>query len=506
MSMSYKQQLSDLDRDGSRSVTAQIVDVFAHAIERGELSAGDKLPPTRELAEVAAVNHLTAARAYRRLAEMGLVAGRVGSGTYVRGGASTGADPDRSPDDDSWQHYALPDDDSSAGDRVLADMMRAAQRSDGLPLSVGYPGAGLLPTDELAAITAEVFEAEGPRALQYDTAQGVAELREQLALLGGRRDCPDSADHIVVTAGARQGLTLVTRAVLRPGDAVACESPTFFGALEAIRAAGAEALPVPTDDDGLDTEALEALLRRHEIRLVFLQPQMHNPTGRDLSRDRAEHLIALSRRHGFFVFEDGVYADLRIEGSARPRLRSRAPERVIYVESFSKTLGGGLRLGWVAASGPVLERIAREKRRDDIHCVTLTQLAIARFLARGRYEDHLERAIPFHAERRDALVDAVVRELGAVASFVRPLGGGHMWVTLDEAVDERDLYEAAAEQGVDYVPGIAVMPERPRATHMRLSFSYLDPDELREAVRRLGVAVRAARRRSSAAPAALPLA
>lgn len=503
--MSYKKRLSDLEREGPRSVTAQIVDAFAEAIERGELSPGDKLPPTRELAEVAGVNHLTAARAYRRLAEMGLVAGRVGSGTYVRGAVAPAAAREGS-DDASWQHYALPDDDSTPGDRVLADMMRAAQHGEGLPLSVGYPGAKLLPADELAPITAEVFEAEGARTLQYDNAQGVAELRDQLALLGDRRGSAVAADEIVVTAGARQGLTLVNRAVLRPGDVVACESPTFFGALEAIRSAGGEALPVPTDEDGLDTEALEALLRRHEIRVVFLQPQMHNPTGRDLSEERAEHLLELSRRHGFFVFEDGVYSDLRIEGEARPRLRSRAPERVIYVESFSKTLGGGLRLGWVAASGPVLERIAREKRRDDIHCVTLTQLVMARFLARGGYEAHLERAIPFHAERRDALLDAVERELGAVASFVRPLGGGHMWVTLDEAVDERDLYEAAAAEGVDYVPGIATMPERPRTTHMRLTFSYLDPDELREAARRLGVAVRAARRPSRAAPAALPLA
>jgi len=504
--MSYKTRLSDLDRDGSRSVTAQIVDAFAAAIESGELSPGDKLPPTRELAEVAGVNHLTAARAYRRLAEMGLVAGRVGSGTYVRGGGAPAAAGDGSSDDASWQHYALPDDDSTAGDRVLAEMLRAAQHGEGLSLSVGYPGTKLLPTDELGAIAAEVFEAEGSRPLQYDTAQGVAELREQIALLGERRGSPGSAEEVVVTAGARQGLTLVTRAVLRPGDVVACESPTFFGAIEAIRAAGGEALPVPTDDEGLDTEALESLLRRHDIRLVFLQPQMHNPTGRDLSEERATHLIELSRRHGFFVFEDGVYADLRIEGSARPRLRSAAPDRVIYVDSFSKTLGGGLRLGWVAAAGPVLERIAREKRRDDIHCVTLTQLVIARFLAQGGYEAHLERAIPFHAERRDALVDAVERELGAVASFVRPLGGGHLWVTLDDAVDERDLYEAAAEQGVDYVPGIAMMPERPRSTHMRLTFSYLDPDELREAARRLGVAVRAARRPSRTAQSALPLA
>jgi 2-aminoadipate transaminase len=138
--------------------------------------------------------------------------------------------------------------------------------------------------------------------------------------------------------------------------------------------------------------------------------------------------------------------------------------------------------------------------------VTLTQLIVARFLARGSYEEHLSRAIPFHEERRDALLDAVERELGRVASFVRPLGGGHLWLTLDRPVDERDLYEAAAGEGVGYVPGGAMTPERPRATHMRLTFSFLDPDQLREGVRRLAVAVRAARRAARPARAALPLA
>jgi DNA-binding transcriptional MocR family regulator len=502
--MSYKQRLSDLDREGPSSVTAQIVDAFADAIERGELTPGEKLPPTRELAELAGVNHLTAARAYRRLAEKGLVSGRVGSGTYVRAAAPVLDQGDVG--DTGWQQYALPEDEPTYADRALADMLSAGQHDTGLSLSVGYPGNALLPARELGEIAAEVFESEGPRALQYDSAQGVIELLRELSRLSRRRGDDADADEILVTAGARQGLTVATRAVLRPGDTAACESPSFFGAIGAIRATGANALAVPTDDDGLDTDALEALLMQNEIRLLCLQPQMHNPTGRDLSEERAEHLLELARRHRFFVLEDGVYRDLRIEGEARPPLRARAPEHVIYVDSLSKTMGGGLRLGWVAARGPVAERIAREKRRDDIHCVTLTQLVIARFLARGGYEEHLERAVPFHAERRDALVETVDRELGPVASFVQPLGGGHMWVTLDEPLDERSLYEAAAQQGVDYVPGVAMVPEPPRATHMRLSFCYLDPDELREAAHRLGVAVRTARRGARAAPAAFPLA
>ena len=504
--MSYKARLFDIDRDASRSVTAQIVDAFAAAIESGELGAGEKLPPTRELAELAGVNHLTAARAYRRLAEMGLVAGRVGSGTYVRHAARPTPDAGEGGGDLSWQVLSLPEDRPTYGDRVLAEMMRSAERGEGLPLSVGYPSPKLLPVDSMRALAAEVFEQEGSRAMQYDNSQGVPELRAELAALMGRRGVVGDASEIVVAAGARQGLTLVTRATLSPGDVAACESPSFFGAIEAVRAVGAELVPVPTDDDGLDTDALEELLRRKEVRVVVVQPRLHNPTGRDLSPDRRAHLIELARRNRFFVLEDGVYGDLRIEGEPVTPLRAEAPEHVIYVESLSKTIGGGLRLGWVAASGPALDRIAREKRRDDIDCVTLTQLMIARFLAAGSYEEHLTRAIPFHAERRDALIDAVERELGPVASWMHPRGGGHLWVTLDDPLDERDLYEAAVREGVDFVPGGGMMPERPLETHMRLSFCYLDPDELSEGVRRLAAAVRAARRSVQPAGATLPLA
>lgn len=504
--MSYKERLFDIDRASAQSVTGQIVDAFAAAIESGELGAGEKLPPTRELAELARVNHLTAARAYRRLAEMGLVTGRVGSGTYVRQAAQAAPRPRGDGEaDPSWQLYALPEQRSTYGDRVLAEMMRSAERGERLSLSVGYPSPKLLPVTEMQRFTTAAFEEEGPRTMQYENSQGAPELRDQLSALMRRRGSGEGRDDIVVTSGALQGLTLVTRATLGPGDVAACESPSFFGGIESIRATGAEMLPVPTDQDGLDTGALERLLRRHEVRLVLLQPRLHNPTGRDLAPERRSHLIELARRHGFFVLEDSVYADLRIDGDPLPSLRSEAPEHVIYVDSLSKTMGGGLRLGWVAASGPVLDRILREKRGDDIHCVTLTQLAIARFLAAGAYEEHLGRAVPFHAERRDVLLDAIERELGTIASFTRPLGGGHMWVTLDEPLDERDLYEAATRNGVDFLPGGGMTPTRPLQTHMRLSYCYLDPQELREAARRLAVAVRETRRAELPTRASMPL-
>src|SRR5215218_8704215 len=167
--MSYKQRLFDLDREGSRSLTRQIVDAFAEAIAAGELGSGERLPPTRELAELAGVNHLTAARAYRRLAELGLVAGRVGSGTFVRAAAPVAGEPTRpgESDESAWQHYVLPEARETYGDRILVDMFSHGDAEDVIPLMVGYPSPELFPRERLAEISAEVLSEEGDRALQY---------------------------------------------------------------------------------------------------------------------------------------------------------------------------------------------------------------------------------------------------------------------------------------------------------------------------------------------------
>jgi 2-aminoadipate transaminase len=506
--MSYKEKLSDLDRDADVSLTQQIVDVFATAIAAGELAPGDRLPPTRAVAELAGVNHLTAARAYRKLADLGLVAGRVGSGTYVRSTAPVPAGEPEAERDTGWQLYALPEEIEVYGERVVSEMMRQAADPDLLPLSVGYPASSLYPTERIAQLAAEVMAEAGSEALQYTAIEGPPELREAIASHMGRRGAPEDPSAIISTTGARQALTLVARAVLRSGEVAVCESPSFFGVIDAVRATGARVLPVTFDEDGLDTDALEQVLRRHEVRLVAVQPRLNNPTGRDMSADRRAHLVELARRHGFFILEDGIYGDLRFDGEELPPLRAEAPEHVIYVDSVTKTVGGGLRLGWAVASGPVLERIAREKRLDDIHSVTLTQLIGARFLGSGDHERHLsDRAVPFYRDRRDALLDALEAELSPVATWVRPRGGGHLFLTLNEPLDERDLLEEAARQGVSFVPGAAMLPERPRRTHMRLSFGYLEPEQMREAVRRLGVAIRAVRRsRRPVAAASLPVA
>lgn len=496
--MSYKTRLIELRttdapgrRDGRSGVTAAIVEIFEGAIAEGELGPAAKLPPTRQLAELTGVNHLTAARAYRQLAESGLVSSKVGSGTFVRAAAAAIPGSDRVHDSIAWQRYVLPELDETYGDRVLSEMHGHVETEGLIPLSVGYPSERIFPIEEMREASRRVMAEQPERALQYSDVRGIRELAEQFAALAAAQGQTEDVEDIIITSGASQGLSVTMRAILRPGDVVACEDPSYMSVIRAIRSAGAKVQPVPVDRDGLDIDALESLLARTEIQALAIQPRLHNPTGRDLSPERRERLLRLVRRHGFFIVEDGIYGELRLDGEERHSLRADAPAHVIYTDSLSKTVGGGLRAGWVAASGPVRERIVAEKRSDDIHSPVLSQLVAATYLESGAYPEQLERARQHYRRGRDALLESIDRHLGSSASYLEPLGGGHVWVSLDSSVSEHDLVDEARRHGVAYAPGGAMSIDRSPDLSLRLSYSYLDAAELDEGVRRIASSLRA---------------
>jgi len=484
--------MTDIDREGPVSVTQQLADRFAAAIESNELAPGDKLPPTRALATEAGINHLTAARVYKRLAEDGFVTAAVGRGTFVRS-LTPSAEVEHG---DDWQRLALPDRSPSYSEEALADAFAFANDREVISLATGWPSPDLYPTEALTQITHEVVDEVGVEAFTYLTAPGLDDLREQLAERGRRVGYATDAEEVIVTSGAQQAIDLTVRALLEPGDVVAVESPTYSGLLSVLRAAGAQVIGVPVDDDGLDVDALEALVGHDEVKLVALQSGCQNPTGCDLSDARREQLAGLARERNLLVLEDGVYGDLRFDGGKPRALRALAPAHVVYVDSLSKTVGGGLRVGWIAARGPVRERLALLKLESDFHSPTLTQHIAARYLASGAYGEHLKRTAPLYQRRRDALLEALDRHLPGEIHAPVPHGGHHVWATLTRPTDERTLYTESIRHGVSFVPGGAVSTERRTQTSMRLSFSLLEPAEVEEGIKRLARALREVRRRA----------
>ena len=488
--MSNKPDLSDLKRDGGVSLTQQLVDRFVEAIETVALEPGEKLPTTRALAADAGVNHLTAARVYRRLAELGYVTATVGKGTFVRALVPAAADEQG----DDWQTWAMPNLHQSYSAQVLDDAFRLAYDEEVISLSTGFPSPRLYPTEDLERASAEAWRERGGEVIDYLTAEGLYDLREQIAIQGRKTGFASEPEEIIVTSGASQALDIVARAVLEPGDVAVVESPTYAGILASLRATGARVIGVPYDAEGLDTDQLERVLARHEVKLCALQTACQNPTGRDMSQPRRERLAPLARERNFFILEDGVYSDLRYDGEPQRALRELAPGHAIYVDSLSKTVGGGLRIGWIAARGPVFQRLAILKLENDFHSNTLSQHIAARYLASGCYARQVESTIPFYRDRRDVLLAALERNLAGEYRTERPHGGHHLWVQLVRPVDERALYREAVRQGVTFTPGTTVTPERLAHTSIRLSFSLLDPEQLEEGVKRLARALREVRR------------
>ena len=492
--MSYKIDLSDVERTGDRSVTQQLVERFTTLIDAGELDPGTKLPTTRALAEQAGVNPLTAARVYRRLAELGYTTATVGRGTFVRTrppvvGAGAG-----DLNDDGWQLAALPRRSPSYAEQMLQESFRAPDREDVIGLAAGWPDPASFPRDAVEEAGRRVLAEQMDAVLSYQPTEGALALREAIAELGLRHGFATDATEIVVTTGARQALDLAARALVEPGDVAVVESPTFTGMISSFENAGARVLPIAVDERGADVGGIERILARHEVKVVALQTSCQNPTGADLSPDRRERLLALARERSFFVLEDGVYSPLRFDGPRLPALRNQAPAHVVHVESLSKTVAGGLRIGWIAAQGPVLSRLAHLKMNSDLHSPGLTQLLAAELLRRGGYEDHVRASAAIYLQRRDAMVEALGRHLADVATWTVPQGGHNLWVTLNRPVDERLLYAEALREGVTFLPGGAAQPEPTGRTSLRLSFSIVPPERFDEGARRLARALRAVRR------------
>lgn len=484
--MSYKVDVSHLG-EGDRSITGELVQRFVDAIEDGHLAPGARLPATRELAEQAGINPLTAARAYKRLAELGYVTAAVGRGTFVR------ALPPFASDelDDDWQAAALPAASPTARERSLQDSMHLAARGDVISLAMGYPAPETIPVQELAAAAAAAFAEAGPSAVSYAVIEGHPELREEIARLGRRQGFATGGEEILVTSGARQAIDLVTRTVLRPGDVACVESPSFIGTFDSLEASGARIIGIPVDEDGIDVDFLQRVLMRHPVKLVALQSACQNPTGRHLSPERARRIAELARERSFFVLEDVVYARLAFDGKVPQSLRAAAPAHVITVDSVSKSLGGGLRVGWIAARGPIFNRLVALKMASDLHTSTLTQRVVATVLASGAHDRILDDARALYARRATALQQSLEQHLPGEIETLEPLGGHNLWVTFRRRLDERTLHNEALRRGVSFTPGHSALVEESGRASLRLCFSLADEELLDEGVKRLAAAFRA---------------
>jgi DNA-binding transcriptional MocR family regulator len=375
----------------------------------------------------------------------------------------------------------------------IREILKVTQRPEVISFAGGLPAPEFFPAAALAGITRDLLEQEGARALQYSTTEGHPELREHIARRLNRLwGTAERAEDVLITTGSQQGLDLIGKLLLDEGDAVLCESPTYLGAISAWEVFGPRWLEVPTDDQGMDLEALAQRLRGPErIKLIYTVPNFQNPTGRTWSLERRRGLMELATRHGIPVIEDNPYGELRFAGERLPALKSFDPDGlVIGLGTFSKVFCPGLRLAWLTAGRGIYEKLVILKQGTDLHSSTLHQMQMSRYLDSHDLDQDVARITEVYRARRQAMVAALEAELPAGVRFTRPEGGLFLWLELPERLSGRTLLQACLRRDVAFVPGGAFFPNGGHENTLRLNYSNMPPERIQEGVRRLAAAIR----------------
>jgi 2-aminoadipate transaminase len=376
----------------------------------------------------------------------------------------------------------------------IREILKVTAQPDVISLAGGLPAPELFPVDEYRRAFEWVLESDGAQALQYGPSEGYRPLRALLADRLGRFGMPCGTDDILVTNGSQQALDLIGKIFLNPGDAVLVEKPTYLGALQAFNQYQASYRVVPMDDDGMHVDEVERVLAKHHagssgppIKFIYALPNFQNPTGRSMSLARRHQLVQLASHYGLPIIEDDPYGELRFEGKQLPTLKSLDRDGcVIYLGTFSKILAPGLRLGWIVAGPEAMEALLHGKQPSDLHTGMIQQMATYEVARDGFVERHVERIKAFYRERRDVMLRAIEEHFPPDAQYTRPAGGLFVWAELPRNLDTRELLLEAIQDKVAFVPGQGFHPDRSGTNTMRLNFSNVPPEQLREGVRRLG--------------------
>ena len=476
----------------------QLCDQLRALVHGGELRPGDRIPASRELAQHLGVHRTTVANAYAELESEGLIQGHVGRGTFIR--ANSGPlqiappPPSIAPGKTiRWESLFA----DERGDDALDRLFRAMPAS-GISFVVAHPPTDSFPVAEMRSCCNAVLRRDGARILQYGATDGYPLLRRALLELLRSEGLQAREEHLLITDGCQQALDLICKAFLRPGDAVILENPTYPGTIALLTAARARCLGVPVRTDngpgsmpGLDLDALEQTLAANRVKLMFLTPDFHNPTGLSMSLAARRRLLEIASKHQVPIVEDHIYARLLARGEHLPSLKQldRA-NAVIQIDSVSKIAFPGLRVGWMVAPTSVIERLRVVKQSTDLHTNQLSQAVLAEFTQRGLLVRHVARMRKLCASRLAAVEEALVRHMPAETRWTHPTGGMCIWLELPPGFDANELLVRARERGVVFAPGRYFYVQSPQPNTLRLSFPGVEERQIARGVSILGEILR----------------
>lgn len=383
---------------------------------------------------------------------------------------------------------------------IVRELLKLTEKPDLISFAGGLPAPEVFPLAEFRAATEKVLAESGPESLQYSRTEGCTRLREMIARHTARYGIKVQPENILITTGSQQALDLIGKVFLNSGDRIAVERPTYLGALQAWNAYQAQFVGIPIDDEGMRTDALEAVLRSGP-KFLYALPNFQNPTGVTMSLRRREALIEAADRFGVPIIEDDPYGQLRYEGDHLPALNvldARARDgqpfsgNVIYLSTFSKTLAPGLRLAWVVAPEEVIQKLVQAKQGTDLHTSTFVQMVAYELAGGGFLNRHVQHIRAVYGARRDAIIAALQKHMPPGVRWTKPQGGLFIWAVVPEHLDTTEILKEAIEERVAFVPGMPFFDDGSGHNTMRLNFSNATPEKIEEGMARLGGVIRRA--------------
>lgn len=372
----------------------------------------------------------------------------------------------------------------------LRDLLKAALIPGITSFAGGLPASEFFPINEVKEACIRILEDEPYLALQYGSTEGYVPLREYLSTVMAQQGVDASLEEILIVTGSQQGLDLIGKVFINPGDVILTERPTYVGALQAWDPFEPRYVTVEMDGNGMQVDQVAEILKREPVKFIYVMPNFHNPAGLTLSQERREKLVELADTHGVFVIEDDPYGALRYEGEDLPLIKSLSNDNVIYTSTFSKTLSPGVRLGWIVAPEPVITRLMQAKQGADLSTSVLNQMIACDLGQRGAIQEQIRQLRKVYRTRRDTMLAALERDFPEEAKWTRPKGGLFLWTWIPGDIDTNQFLPLAiSDARVAYVPGIAFYPRGNQTgghNAMRLNFSNATPEQIEEGVKRLG--------------------
>lgn len=380
---------------------------------------------------------------------------------------------------------------------AIREILKTPATADTISFAAGNPAPESFPVSDMARISADIYASCSAKALQYGATDGYLPLREEIAKrqkehfgIGRSIACGDSFnDETIIVSGGQQGIELACKVFCNEGDTVICENPSFIGALNAFRSNGAQVAGVTLDDDGMNIEELEAVIKSNpNAKLIYVIPTFHNPCGITMSYEKRVRIYELAKKHGLMILEDNPYGELRFAGEDIPTIKSMDEDGiVIYCSSFSKILSAGMRVGFVIAPEAVASKMVVSKQTSDVHTNLFFQMLCHRYMTECDIDAHICEIKQLYRHKCSLMLECLDREMPKSVKFTRPEGGLFIWGTLPEKIDAGEFIRKATERNVRVVPGSAFncdvdMPSR----SFRLNYSTPSDEQITAGIRILG--------------------